>query len=69
MATFAGKEISWSIEKIAELGNNLLNLEGHNEWEVDEIRLIRKNSAESENLLCRWEKNELEEWVLKCFKP
>jgi hypothetical protein len=69
MAKSAGKKISLSTGKIAEIGNQLLNLEGHNEWEVDEIRLVKKNGVSQESLVCRWEKNEYGEWELKCFKP
>jgi len=69
MAKQASKKISTSTGKIAEIGNQLLALEGLNEWEVDEIRLTKKNGFSQENLVCRWEKNDLGEWVLKCYKP
>ena len=69
MAKSGGKKISLATEKIAELGNSLLSLDGHTKWEVDEIHLTTKNGIISENLVCKWIKNDLGEWELKCFKP
>lgn len=61
------KKLVSTTAKIANVADLLLNEDGHNDWEIDEIHLTPKDARDNDRVICKWVK-ENDKWVLKCRK-
>lgn len=58
------KKLANSAEKIANIGDTLLNDENHPDWEVDKIVFTSKTNPHL-SMVCEWVM-ENDRWVKKC---